>query len=166
MSSYDQSLLHEAPKATRAQLQEGYNVDLLAEQPVRRTPSMRNPPPSQSPQPPPVPVPLTPAIPEAGSGEKFGSPVYPPTAPKPRTSFWRTPVGGAVGGTIKKSNNKTVDTTGINSTSSVTSSSLTSTAGTQDIANPTSSKPTTSARPSSPTQTGQNTGGQQVQGAK
>ncbi|KAG9310896.1 hypothetical protein JVU11DRAFT_8754 [Chiua virens] len=127
MSSYDQNLLDEAPKATRAQLQ-GYNVDLL-EQPPRRTPSMRTPAP-QTPYPQsrtPVPLPLTPGIPETNSKEKFSSPAYTSKSAEPtRTSFWRTrngiitiaililvvvgaAVGGAVGGTVgKKTSSKAV----------------------------------------------------------
>ncbi|KAG8215455.1 hypothetical protein J3R82DRAFT_9071 [Butyriboletus roseoflavus] len=131
MSSYDQNLLDEAPRATRAQLQEGYNVDLL-EQPPRRTLSVRNPPP-QIPHPASVGVPLTLGVAEAGSGEKFSSPTHIPATPKP--SFWRSRngiitilvivlvvvgaiVGGAVGGTVKKSSVNTVGTTGTGSTSS------------------------------------------------
>jgi len=146
MSSYDQNLLDEVPKATRAQLQEGYNVDLL-EQPPRRTSSVRKPPP-QTPQPPPGPVPLTPGIAETGSGpgEKLVSPTHTSAAAKSPTSFWRTRkgvitvfivvvivigavVGGAVGGTVKKSNNNTVGTTGTtgNTTSPTSSTSSTST---------------------------------------
>ncbi|KAH0834126.1 hypothetical protein J3R83DRAFT_11416, partial [Lanmaoa asiatica] len=137
MSSYDQNLLDEAPRATRAQLQEGYNVDLL-EQPPRRMPSVRSPLP-QTPQPAPLTVPLTPGIAETGLGEKLGAPT--PAASKPRTSFWRSRngiiaivlivlivigavVGGAVGGTVKKSSNNSVSTTGTGSTSSSGSSAL------------------------------------------
>jgi len=125
MSSYDQTLLGDAPRATRAQLQEGYNVDLL-EQPPRRTSSVRKPPPQIPAQLPPT-APLTPAIPETVPGEKFASAPYIPQAPEPRTSFWRSRkgvitvvlialivigavVGGAVGGTVKKSSNNTTGT--------------------------------------------------------
>ncbi|KAI9457858.1 hypothetical protein HD554DRAFT_2177548 [Boletus coccyginus] len=134
MSTYDQHLLDEAPKATRAQLQEGYSVDLL-EQPPRRT-SVRSPPP-QTPQPGHVAVPLTPDE----SGEKLSSP---PAPLKARTSFWRTRngvitvfvislivigavVGGAVGGTVKKSTNNG-NATGVSSSSSVSSTSATGSA--------------------------------------
>jgi len=135
MSSYDQNLLGEAPRATRAQLQQGYSVDLLEQpaEPPRRTPSLRSPTP-HVPQsgPAAIAVPLTPAIPENSSGEKFDSPVPLPTS-KPKTSFWRTRngiitlavlalvvigavVGGAVGGTVGKKSNNTIAAT--NSTSS------------------------------------------------
>ncbi|KAN0080216.1 hypothetical protein V8E55_009782 [Tylopilus felleus] len=176
MSSYDQTLLDEAPRATRAQLQEGYSVDLL-EQPPRRAPSVRHPPPPQSPHPPPVPpvpVPVTPAIPETASREKLGSPVYAPT--KPRTSFWRTRngiitifaivlivigavVGGAVGGTIKKTKN--VDTTGTNESSSSGSSLPSSQSTPTHTGQGVSPGPseTASANPPTGTQNGQNSGG-------
>ncbi|KAH7882738.1 hypothetical protein F5I97DRAFT_312170 [Phlebopus sp. FC_14] len=117
---YDQNLLDEAPKATRAQRQEGYNVDLLDERPARRSPSMRSPS-----TPAPNALPVTPGVAESGSREKFapGAPnsVY---TPAPRKSFWKTRngiitlavitlvilgavIGGAVGGTMgaKKNNN-------------------------------------------------------------
>lgn len=170
MSSYDQNLLDEVPKATRAQLQvrsaflfffflawahariafqEGYNVDLL-EQPPRRTPSTRNPPPQAlQAAPAPVTVPLMQDAAENGSGEKFRAPTYPPSAPKPHTSFWRTRngiitivlvvlvvigavVGGAVGGTVTKgSSNKVAASPSASASATATSASPTST-GTDD----------------------------------
>jgi len=142
-------------------LQEGYSVDLL-EQPPRRTPTLRNPPPPQLPQPAQQ-ILLTPGIAETGSGEKIGPPVYTPEAPKSQTSFWRTRngvitvfvivlivigavVGGAVGGTVKKSNNNNVQTTGTDGVSSSPSTSSTATeSGTQAIAEP--NRPTQSNSP-------------------
>ncbi|KAF8840647.1 hypothetical protein BDN67DRAFT_626514 [Paxillus ammoniavirescens] len=155
MSSYDQNLLDEAPRATRAQLQEGYSVDLLEDRP-RRSPSMRSP---ATPAPTTAVVPLTPGIAETGSREKFGS-----AAPASRLSFWRTRngiitivviavvivgavVGGAVGGTVGKSssNNNLGGSTG---TSGDKSSSLTVPTTTASIG---SSSPTTSALETVPT---------------
>ncbi|KAF9235012.1 hypothetical protein BU15DRAFT_78473 [Melanogaster broomeanus] len=83
MSSYDQNLLDEAPKATRAQLQEGYNADLLDAKPTRSSSGPAPP----APTPAPTAVPLTPGIAETGSREKLGSAAYAPAA---RQSFWRT----------------------------------------------------------------------------
>ncbi|KAI6118421.1 hypothetical protein F5141DRAFT_1290407 [Pisolithus sp. B1] len=124
-SSYDQNLLVDAPQASRAQLREGYNVDILEGGRPRRSPSVRSPAGSATPAPPaaapPPPVPQGPlvlAAAENGSKEQFvqSSGVY---ASKPPTGFWRSRngiitfiviilvvigavVGGAVGGTTKK----------------------------------------------------------------
>jgi len=147
MSSYDQNLLDEAPRATRAQLQEGYSVDLLEDRP-RRSASMRSP---ATPAPTTAVVPLTPGIAETGSREKFGS-----ATPASRQSFWRTRngiitivviavviigavVGGAVGGTAgkKSSNNNTGDSTGTSGdkTSSLTVPSTTASSSTTPSVN-------------------------------
>ncbi|KIK98382.1 hypothetical protein PAXRUDRAFT_823935 [Paxillus rubicundulus Ve08.2h10] len=117
MSSYDQNLLDEAPRATRAQLQEGYSVDLLEDRP-RRSLSMRKP---ATPAPTAAIVPLTPGIAETGSREKISS-----ATPASRLSFWRTRngiitiviialviigavVGGAVGGTAGKNSSNNLE---------------------------------------------------------
>lgn len=121
-SSYDQNLLVDAPQATRAQLREGYNVDLLDSS--RPGPADSTTPAPPVAPPPPMPqAPLMPAATENGSKEPFveSGGVY---ASKPRTGFWRSRkgiitvvviivvvigavVGGAVGGTTKKSNGNT-----------------------------------------------------------
>ncbi|KAI6023220.1 hypothetical protein BKA83DRAFT_4274106 [Pisolithus microcarpus] len=123
-NNYDQNLLVDAPEASRAQLREGYDVDLLASRQPQRSPSVRvgpmgaatPAPPASAAPPPPVPqVPLALAAAGNGSKEQFIG-AY---ASKPPTGFWRSRkgiitvvviilvvigavVGGAVGGTTKK----------------------------------------------------------------
>ncbi|KAF9221787.1 hypothetical protein BS17DRAFT_243641 [Gyrodon lividus] len=153
MSSYDQNLLDEAPRATRAQMQEGYSVDLLEDRP-RRSPSVRSPA-----TPAPAVVPLTPGIAETGSREKLGSAAYTPAS---RQSFWRTRngiitivliavvivgavVGGAVGGTAGKNS----------STSNIAGS--TGTTGTvPQLQGPSSTAPTTDVQGVAPATTANN----------
>ncbi|KAK0502523.1 hypothetical protein EDD18DRAFT_695097 [Armillaria luteobubalina] len=106
MSGYDEALLAEAPAATKTQLQEGYNPDIL--RPNRTTP-VRND---------------TDPDPESQSGPPTSKEHLPLSAesspPSRRIPFWRTRkgiiiiviavivvigavVGGAVGGTVGKS---------------------------------------------------------------
>ncbi|KAI6023221.1 hypothetical protein BKA83DRAFT_4274114 [Pisolithus microcarpus] len=125
-NNYDQNLLVDAPQASRAQLREGYDVDLLESRQPQRSPSVRSPmgaatpaPPAGAAPPPPVPqVPLVLAGAGNGSKEQFveSGGAY---ASKPPTGFWRSRkgiitvvviilvvigavVGGAVGGTSAK----------------------------------------------------------------
>lgn len=135
--AYDQNLLDEAPVATKAQRQEGYNVDLLDDRPVRPTSTQ----PLQSPRTIPSDVDL-----ESSSltREKIVPGVAATHASRPTQSFWRTRngkitifvvaiiiigavVGGAVGGTVgKTSSNNNIASTGtqpMNSTSSSNSMS-------------------------------------------
>ncbi|KAG7442071.1 uncharacterized protein BT62DRAFT_922889 [Guyanagaster necrorhizus] len=109
MSGYDQALLAEAPAATKAQLQEGYNPDIL--RPNRTPPVLSD----------------TEPDPESQSGPPTSKEHLPLSAgsssPLRRIPFWRTRkgiiiiviavivvigavVGGAVGGTVGKSSNK------------------------------------------------------------
>ncbi|KAK0186965.1 hypothetical protein F5146DRAFT_1003949 [Armillaria mellea] len=113
MSGYDEALLAEAPAATRAQLQEGYNPDILR---PNRTPPVRND---------------TDPDPESQSGPPTSKEHLPLSAesssPLRRIPFWRTRkgiiiiviavivvigavVGGAVGGTVGKSNGSSSNT--------------------------------------------------------
>ncbi|KAI6118420.1 hypothetical protein F5141DRAFT_618358 [Pisolithus sp. B1] len=139
---YDQNLLVDAPEASRAQLQEGYNVNILEGGRTQRSPSVRSPVGSATPAPPP-PVPQGPlvlAAAENGSKEQFveSGGAY---ASKPRTGFWRSRngtitifviilvvigavVGGAVGGTAKKA---PVNSTGISNSTPSSSPSSSST---------------------------------------
>jgi len=130
--AYDQALLDEAPAATRAQRQEGYNVDLLDSRPTRPLSTQ----PLQ-----PTPPPITPRVTdiESFSKENIVPPIY---AQKSTQSFWRSRngfitmfviavvvlgavIGGAVGETVgKNSNNGDIQTPGIQS--DTPSSSLTS----------------------------------------
>ncbi|KAK0200489.1 hypothetical protein DFS33DRAFT_161819 [Desarmillaria ectypa] len=108
MSGYDQALLAEAPAATKAQLQEGYNPDIL--RPNRTSPVRSD----------------TDPDPESQSGPPTSKEHLPLSAgsspPLRRIPFWRTRkgiiiiviavivvigavVGGAVGGTVGKSSN-------------------------------------------------------------
>ncbi|KAI6039460.1 hypothetical protein EDC04DRAFT_1726262 [Pisolithus marmoratus] len=126
-SVYDENLLVDAPQATRAQLREGYDVDLLGGGQPQRSRSVRGSAASATPAPPPLtppPVPggpLTLSVTRDGSkefGESGG--VYVSKTPK---GFWRSRkgiitavvivvviigavVGGAVGGTTKGSGGK------------------------------------------------------------
>ncbi|KAG2078593.1 hypothetical protein BDR04DRAFT_1138187 [Suillus decipiens] len=81
--AYDQNLLDEAPVATKAQRQEGYNVDLLDDRPVRPTSTQ----PLQSPRTIPSDVDL-----ESSSltREKIVPGVSATHASRPTQSFWRT----------------------------------------------------------------------------
>ncbi|KIK17139.1 hypothetical protein PISMIDRAFT_24965 [Pisolithus microcarpus 441] len=97
-NNYDQNLLVDAPEASRAQLREGYDVDLLASRQPQRSPSVRvSPmgaatpaPPASAAPPPPVPqVPLALAAAGNGSKEQFIG-AY---ASKPPTGFWRSRKG-------------------------------------------------------------------------
>ncbi|KAG0700997.1 hypothetical protein DFH29DRAFT_1080338 [Suillus ampliporus] len=107
---YDQNLLDEAPAATRAQRQEGYNVDLLDDRPNRTT--------STQPLQPPPPQ-ITPTDVESNSQEKFVPGAAAHVSSHPTQSFWRSRkgiitifviavvvlgavIGGAVGGTVGK----------------------------------------------------------------
>ncbi|KAL1740648.1 hypothetical protein HDZ31DRAFT_67737 [Schizophyllum fasciatum] len=121
---YDEGLLAEAPKATKAQLQEGYNPDILAPQrPATTSPTRDIESKGQSPA-------TTPAL-------------YTPSARRP--PFWRTKkgmialavlalvivgavVGGAVGGTVGKSDGKSGGEGGL-TTPSATATVVTSTDG-------------------------------------
>ncbi|KAG1857688.1 hypothetical protein DFJ58DRAFT_913412 [Suillus subalutaceus] len=136
--AYDQNLLDEAPAATRAQRQEGYNVDLLDDRPTR--PASTQP---LKPQ-------TIPGDTDVESSpltrEKIvplpGAATY---ASRPIQSFWRTRngkitifviaivvigavVGGAVGGTVGKisSNNNAPPKDITSSTSTASDSSTTS----------------------------------------
>ncbi|KAG1873776.1 hypothetical protein F4604DRAFT_1955450 [Suillus subluteus] len=144
--AYDQNLLDEAPAATRAQRQEGYNVDLLDDRPTR--PASTQP---LKPQ-------TIPGDTDVESSpltrEKIvplpGAATY---ASRPTQSFWRTRngkiaifviaiviigavVGGAVGGTVGK----------ISSNSNAPAQNVTG--QTSDTATP-SSRPTSSTSSSS-----------------
>ncbi|KAI6164014.1 hypothetical protein EDD17DRAFT_409469 [Pisolithus thermaeus] len=160
---YDQNLLVDAPEASRAQLQEGYNVDILEGGRSRRSPSVRSPagsatpaPPAAAPPPPVSQGPLVLAAAENGSKEQFveSGGAY---ASKPRTGFWRSRngiiiifviilvvigavVGGAVGGTTKKA---LVNSTGM-SNSTQASPNIESAGSTGTTSTTTSSTPPTS----------------------
>ncbi|OAX38408.1 hypothetical protein K503DRAFT_770526 [Rhizopogon vinicolor AM-OR11-026] len=129
--AYDQALLDEAPAATRAQRQEGYNVDLLDTRPTRPTSTqILSPPP-----------PITHPDAERNSQEKI-APTY---AQKPTKSFWRSRngkitmfvvavlvlgavIGGIVGGVVgkkKSSNTSTNPSSSSSATSSETAPGLT-----------------------------------------
>ncbi|KAJ8585653.1 hypothetical protein M405DRAFT_865233 [Rhizopogon salebrosus TDB-379] len=114
--AYDQALLDEAPAATRAQRQEGYNVDLLDSRPTRPLSTQ----PFQ-----PSPPPIAPRDIESFSKENIVPPTY---AQKSTRSFWRSRngvitmfviavvvlgavIGGAVGGTVGKNSNNNVSPT-------------------------------------------------------
>lgn len=111
--AYDQNLLDEAPVATRAQRQEGYNVDLLDDRPTRPTSTQ------------PLRLPQTiPSDTDVESSSLTREKIVPVAgaatyASHPTQSFWRTRngkitifviaivvigavVGGAVGGTVGK----------------------------------------------------------------
>jgi len=131
--SYDESLLREAPAATREQLQEGYNPDLLIA-PTRHK-SVRQQSPLQS-TPPGAAPPALPAFSQHGSGLEHGNVVpvgksfnsYDLLSEKPPegTSFWGSKtgkiiigviialviigavVGGAVGGTVGKKKSSSI----------------------------------------------------------
>jgi len=103
-NNYDQNLLGAAPAATKEQLQEGYNVDLLK---GRRGASTT-----------PAPPPHSTDVEAAFRRPKEYNPVDASAPGKPRTSFFQTTrgriviivavivviavVGGAVGGTVGK----------------------------------------------------------------
>ncbi|KAG2051078.1 hypothetical protein BDR06DRAFT_1010630 [Suillus hirtellus] len=145
--AYDQNLLDAAPAATRAQRQEGYNVDLLDDRPTRPV----------STQPLTLPQPISSDTDVESSSlvqEKDVPGAAAATyASHPTKSFWRTRngkitifviaivvigaiVGGAVGGTVGKisSNNKAPQ-------SVPTSSSTSSTASSGETATTTFSQP-------------------------
>ncbi|KAG2135355.1 uncharacterized protein EDB93DRAFT_1254272 [Suillus bovinus] len=130
--AYDQNLLHEAPAATRAQRQEGYNVDLLDDRPTRPT--------STQPLTLPQPIPSDTDV-ESSSLTQEKIVPEPAHASRPAQSFWRTRngkitifviaiviigaiVGGAVGGTVGKisSNNNAPAKNGPTSSTSTFSS--------------------------------------------
>ncbi|SJL06933.1 uncharacterized protein ARMOST_10275 [Armillaria ostoyae] len=140
MSGYDEALLAEAPAATRAQLQEGYNPDILR---PNRTPPVRND---------------TDPDPESQSGPPTSKEHLPLSAesspPLRRIPFWRTRkgiiiiviavivvigavVGGAVGGTVGKSSssssNDAVEGGGGGTQSGITPSSASSSGSGQGI---------------------------------
>jgi len=115
--AYDQNLLDAAPAATRAQRQEGYNVDLLDDRPTR--------PVSTQPLTLPQPIPSDTDVESSSLVQEKDVPGAATYASHPTKSFWRTRngkitifviaivvigaiVGGAVGGTVGKisSNNK------------------------------------------------------------
>ncbi|KAG2125750.1 hypothetical protein DEU56DRAFT_564681 [Suillus clintonianus] len=131
--AYDQNLLDKAPAATRAQRQEGYNVDLLDDRPTRPTSTQLFKPP-----------PIIAGDTDVESSSLTREKVVPAT--HPTQSFWRSRngkiimfviavvvvgavVGGAVGGTAGKlsSNNSAAPpqnaTSESNSTTSTTSGS-------------------------------------------
>ncbi|KAF9023804.1 hypothetical protein BDZ89DRAFT_1136448 [Hymenopellis radicata] len=100
---YDQTLLAEAQAPTRAQLQEGYNADILR---PNRTPALND---------------TSSSGPRSTPASKEHLPI-PVTQPPTKQPFWRTRkgmiiiaiaalviigavVGGAVGGTVGKNNN-------------------------------------------------------------
>jgi len=137
---YDENLLEEAPAATRAQLQEGYNVDLLDERRPQRSRSTHVPnatPPVSSTTP-------RPNVPVLGSQEKFqerGS--SPSPSSKKRLPFWRTTagiitivvvviviigavVGGAVGGTVGKHHSDAAVSSSSSSSASISSNTVAS----------------------------------------
>lgn len=156
MSSYDQALLDEAPKASRAQLQQGYDADLL-EQPPRRTPSVHHPH-SQTP------VPLTPGVAETRPQEKITSLSHIPAKP----SFWRSRngiitlfviaivvvgavVGGAVGGTVNKhAHNNAVSSTRSSGPTNTSSPSPSSSIPASNVTAPIGGQSTLSAPSSTP----------------
>ncbi|KAG2112948.1 hypothetical protein BD769DRAFT_1673919 [Suillus cothurnatus] len=116
--AYDQNLLDEAPAATRAQRQEGYQVDLLDDRPIRTA--------STQPLKPPHIIPSDTDVESSSLTREKVVPGATAYASRPTQSFWRTRngkitifvvaiviigavVGGAVGGTVGKigSNNNT-----------------------------------------------------------
>ncbi|KAI6118928.1 hypothetical protein EDD16DRAFT_970939 [Pisolithus croceorrhizus] len=168
-SGYDQSLLVDAPQASRAQLREGYNVDILEGGRSRRSPSVRSPAGSATPAPPaaapPPPVPQGPlvlAAAENGSKEQFVRSSGVSTS-KPSTGFWRSRngiitviviilvvigavVGGGVGGTTKKPPVPSQPTSSSGLIGS-TSASATATSGSNSAASGTSRNPTERGSP-------------------
>lgn len=131
--AYDQNLLDAAPAATRAQRQEGYNVDLLDDRPTR--------PVSTQPLTLPQPLPSDTDVESSSLVQEKDVPGAATYTSRPTQSFWRTRngkitifviaivvigavVGGAVGGTVGKisSSNKAPQ--------SVPTTSPTSTTGT------------------------------------
>ncbi|KAK0477594.1 hypothetical protein IW261DRAFT_268164 [Armillaria novae-zelandiae] len=145
MSGYDEALLADAPAATRAQLQEGYNPDILR---PNRTPPVRN---DSDPDP------------ESQSGPPTSKEHLPLSAesspPLRRIPFWRTRkgiiiiviavivvigavVGGAVGGTVGKSSSSSSSSSdnsveGGGAQSGITSASSSSSGNAQGIEAPT-----------------------------
>lgn len=135
--AYDQNLLDAAPAATRAQRQEGYNVDLLDDRPTR--------PVSTQPLTLPQPIPSDTDVESSSLVQEKDVPgaAAATYASHPTKSFWRTRngkitifviaivvigaiVGGAVGGTVGKissNNNAPQSVPSGSSTSSSTSSS-------------------------------------------
>ncbi|KAI0702653.1 hypothetical protein C8Q76DRAFT_755275 [Earliella scabrosa] len=121
MSGYDERLLASAPAATRAEKQEGYNIDLLVED--ERKPNLR----STSATPPPAVPPLAVDHSRAeaggypGMGNGYSS--VGPSKAKPwyKTRKWliifliggiavvAAAVGGAVGGTVGRSSSSSVE---------------------------------------------------------
>ncbi|KAJ3480051.1 hypothetical protein NLI96_g8630 [Meripilus lineatus] len=112
MSQYDERLLASAPVATRAEKQEGYNVDLL--EGPRNTTSGKNSPP---PVPPTVPLASNVDHAENGMRKQESYAKYADDTPWYKTKkgligivivvivVIAAVVGGAVGGTVGKSNN-------------------------------------------------------------
>ncbi|KAI5991188.1 hypothetical protein EDD15DRAFT_933345 [Pisolithus albus] len=117
-NNYDQNLLVDAPEASRAQLREGYDVDLLESRPPQRSQSVRISPMGAATPAPPPPVPQVPLV-LAGAGNGSKEQFVGAYASKPPTGFWRSRngiitaiviilvvigavVGGAVGATTKK----------------------------------------------------------------
>ncbi|KII90233.1 hypothetical protein PLICRDRAFT_40431 [Plicaturopsis crispa FD-325 SS-3] len=144
-SPYDQSLLADAPVATKAELQEGYNVDLL--QPTRK--------PAPPATPPTVSRSNTNTDPEAAQPKRG----YVPTSPPAKVPFWRTRkgifalavlaiviiaavVGGAVGGTRKHHNN---DAASPSSSASSTASGTNSAGAGADSPTSTTESPTSTS---------------------
>ncbi|KAG1767351.1 hypothetical protein EV702DRAFT_1203724 [Suillus placidus] len=162
--AYDQNLLDEAPATTKAQRQEGYNVDLLDDRPTRSA--------STQPLKPPQTIPSDTDVESSSlTGEKIvpGAATY---ASHPTQSFWRTRngkitifviavvvlgavVGGAVGGTVGKigSNNHIPApqnvTSGSSTASSTSSSSYNGTGVTQITTGRSSTDTNTTPTPSS-----------------
>ncbi|KAK0218971.1 hypothetical protein IW262DRAFT_1483336 [Armillaria fumosa] len=148
MSGYDEALLAEAPAATRTQLQEGYNPDILR---PNRTPPVRND---------------TDPDPESQSGPPTSKEHLPLSAesspPLRRILFWRTRkgiiiiviavivvigavVGGAVGGTVGKSssgNSSDNSVEGGGTQSGITPASSLASGNGQGIEGPTASSET------------------------
>ncbi|KAG2112606.1 uncharacterized protein F5147DRAFT_771147 [Suillus discolor] len=155
--AYDQNLLDAAPAATRAQRQEGYNVDLLDERPTRPT--------STQPLTLPQPIPSDTDVESSSLVQEKDVPGAATHASHPPQSFWRTRngkitifviaivvigaiVGGAVGGTVGKisSNNNAPPSSG---ETPATSTSATNTdAG---VAPDTSTQQPVSSNPATPT---------------
>ncbi|KAG1750437.1 uncharacterized protein EDB91DRAFT_1244022 [Suillus paluster] len=163
---YDQNLLDEAPAATRAQRQEGYNVDLLDDRPNRplSTQPLQTPPPQITHRDTDV---------ESNSQEKV-VPGAVTNASPPTKSFWRrrngiitifvivvvvlgAVIGGAVGGTVGKHSSTTstnaASTTipGVQPTSSAASGGAAPATDTPTAAQPTAGRSTTTS--STPTST-------------
>ncbi|KAG1751756.1 hypothetical protein EDB19DRAFT_2035786 [Suillus lakei] len=170
--AYDQNLLDEAPVATRAQRQEGYNVDLLDDRPTR--PASTQP---LKPQ-------TFPGDTDVESSSVTQEKIIPGNASyasRPAQSFWRTRngkitifivaivvlgavVGGAVGGTVGKigSNNNTPSSNAISSEiSNIPSSTSTSPSPSPSTSPATFTSPVTSTSPLStpPSQSAGSDGG-------